>query len=201
MRIVIIVEGETEMAFKPHLQIFLKTRLEKKMPKLVFHACNGRIPTDLKLRRVVENYLLATKDPVDAVIALTDVYTGTREFIDAQDAKQKMRQWVGKNPKFYPHVALHDFEAWLLPYWNEIQSLAGHNQKAPGSPEGVNHDKPPSYRIKEVFRIGSKGRGYIKTRDANRILAGKDLTVAAKACPEMKAFLNTILKLSGGETL
>jgi hypothetical protein len=59
------------------------------------------------------------------VIALTDVYTGTDDFLDAADAKQKMRAWVGKNDRFHPHVAQHDFEAWLLPFWTDIQSLAG----------------------------------------------------------------------------
>jgi hypothetical protein len=51
----------------------------------------------------------------------------------------------------------------LLPFWSDIQSLAGH--------------------------------------DAARILRGKDLTEAANKCPDLKAFLNTILKLSGSGQL
>lgn len=31
----------------------------------------------------------------------------------AADAKQKMREWVGTEPRFFPHAACHDFEAWL----------------------------------------------------------------------------------------
>jgi hypothetical protein len=113
-----------------------------------------------------------------------------------------MRRWVGENPSFYPHAAQHDFEAWLLPYWSEIQKLAGHKKGAPsGKPEEVNHQHPPSHHIKEVFRIGTHGKDYSKTRDANRILQGKDLAIAAGLCPELKAFLNTILSLSGGKTL
>jgi hypothetical protein len=78
------------------------------------------------------------------VIALTDVYTGTRDFVDALDAKSQMRAWVGNNSSFYPHAAQHDFEAWLLPYWSEIQKIAGHNRKAQrGLPETVNHNHPP----------------------------------------------------------
>jgi hypothetical protein len=136
------------------------------------------------------------------VIALTDVYTGTNDFTDADDARKKMRAWVGKNEKFYPHAAQHDFEAWLLPYWSEIQKLAGHNKGAPpGPPEGVNHGRPPSVHIREIFRIGTAKRDYSKAREATRILRGKDLTVAANKCPELKAFLNTILTLSGAEPL
>jgi hypothetical protein len=136
------------------------------------------------------------------VIALTDVYTGTNDFIDAADAKRKMREWVGSNERFHPHAAQHDFEAWLLPFWAEIQELAGHTKAAPqGKPESVNHHRPPSHHIREIFRTGSSGRDYSKPRDAARILRGKDLSVAANKCPELKAFLNTILALSGAEPL
>jgi hypothetical protein len=38
-------------------------------------------------------------------------------------------------------------------------------------------------------------------RDAHRILRNQDLAVAAAACPELKAFLNRILELSGGQQL
>ena len=78
----------------------------------------------------VEN-LLNTQGRADAVIALTDVYTGKGDFRDAADAKAKMRNWGGRNDRFYPHAAQHDFEACLLPYWSEIQKVAGHNKNAP----------------------------------------------------------------------
>lgn len=95
-------------------------------------------------------------------------------------AKDMMREWVGEEPRFYPHVALHDFEAWLLPFWSEIQTLAGSARAVPGvHPENVNHDRPPAHRLQEVFRTGSKGKAYVKPRDAARILRGVDLGVAA----------------------
>ena len=78
MRIAIIVEGKTEVVFRRHLQAFIETQLEgKKMPTLDFVPYDGRIPTGAKLRRVVENLLSDKKQPADAVIALTDVYTGS----------------------------------------------------------------------------------------------------------------------------
>jgi len=95
----------------------------------------------------------------DAVIALTDVYTGGADFDSASTAKKKMRQWVGDESRFHPHAAQHDFEAWLLPYWADIQRLSGSNRAAPvGDPEQVNHHKPPAHRIAEVFRTGAAGR-------------------------------------------
>ncbi len=107
-----------------------------------------------------------------------------------------MRQWVGAEPRFHPHVALHDFEAWLLPYWDKIKKLTGSNHKPPGSnPETVNHSNPPAHRLAAEFRTGRKTKGYVKTRDAGRILKDQDLITAIHACPEMKAFINTILNL------
>jgi hypothetical protein len=195
MKIVILVEGATETAFKPILLDFLKSRLQQRMPKLQFIPYDGRIPKAEKLRRIVEN-LLSGSDPANAVIALTDVYTGTNDFQNAADAKDKMTAWVGNNPNFYPHVAQYDFEAWLLPYWATIQKLAKHNKSAPGSlPEQVNHNKPPSYHIKEIFEIGQCKRSYSKTRDAASILRKNNLMDAVNQCPELKSFLNTILSL------
>ena len=203
MKIVILVEGQTELAFKPSLRNFLSGRLSNKMPRLVFVPFRGRIPTERKLRSVVEGQL-SDREPADAVIALTDVYTGTNDFSDAADAKEKMRSWVGSNSKFHPYVAQHDFEAWLLPFWPTIQRLAQHNKNAPmGAPESVNHSKPPAFRLKEIFEIGKCRDSYNKPRDAARILTDKenDLLTAANACPELKAFLNTILALCGGESI
>jgi hypothetical protein len=201
VKIAILVEGRTEKAFLPHLREFLKGRLAGRMPNLDLVLYDGRIPKEAKLRHTVEN-LLSGRDKADEVIALTDVYTGTQDFHDAADAKAKMQAWVGQNARFHPHAAQHDFEAWLLPYWSEIQQVAGHNRTAPpGPPESVNHNRPPSYHIKEIFRIGTCRRDYSKVRDANRILRDQDLTIAAAVCPELKAFLNTILTLSGGQAL
>jgi hypothetical protein len=65
----------------------------------------------------------------------------------------------------------------------------------------VNHNRPPSYHIREIFNSGRSPRDYVKTRDAKRILQGKDLSIAVAACPELRAFLNTILEICGGEPL
>ncbi len=204
MRIAIILEGKTEKAFLADLRVFLETRLAGRMPKLDPVPYDGPIPARRKLRRILDKLLGDRFRPADAVIALTDVYTGTQPpvFQDAASAKALMRKWVGRNDRFHPHAAQHDFEAWLLPYWQRIQELAGSNRAALGPhPEQVNHTNPPAHRLAEVFRAGTRGRAYVKTRDAARVLRGQDLLVAAAACPELKSFLNTILTLCGGQTI
>ncbi len=200
MKISIIVEGRTETAFKEALTAFLRSRISS-MPKLDFLPQDGRVPKAGKLRRLVENLLQGGSDHV---IALTDVYTGTRppDFTDAADAKAKMRQWVGNEPRFHPHTAQHDFEAWLLPYWRTIQRLALHDKAAPqGQPEAIDHEKPPAFHIKEIFEAGKCKKSYVKPRDAKAILRGNDLSIAIGQCPELKAFVNTLLVLSGGQAI
>ena len=200
VRIAIIVEGATEKAFRQPLIEFLRARLVDRMPKLRFIPEGGRIPKVDRLKQDVAR-LLKTHD---AVIALTDVYTGGRpsDFATASDAKAKMRLWVGDEPRFYPHAAQFDFEAWLLPYWPRIISLAQSNRRVPSTnPETIDHQTPPSVLLNEVFRTGTEKRPYSKIRDGAHILRGQDLAVAAAQCPELKAFLNTILSLSGAPIL
>ncbi|MCL2010112.1 MAG: DUF4276 family protein [Synergistaceae bacterium] len=191
------MEGKTEKVFMPYVRKYLGKILAGRMPRLDTIPYDGRVPTGEKLKRVVENLLSGrSRNPADYVLALTDVYTGTNDFKDASDAKDKMKKWVGNEPRFYPHAAQYDFEAWLLPYWPRIQELTKQEKKAPsGNPETVNHCKPPSCHIREIFEMGDNGYGYVKTRDVRRILEGQDLSVAIAQCPELKAFVNTIISV------
>lgn len=204
MRIAILIEGRTETAFKPFLINFLKGHLTGKMPKLDFVPQHGGLPTNDKLKRVVENLLSNKKHPADAVIALTDVYTGHNPplFEDGADAKKKLKEWAGNNQNFYAHVALHDFEAWLIPFWEKIKTMAKSNAKRPASnPETVNHGNPPAHRLKAVFESGKRKRSYSKTVDVGRVLKGEDLMTVVNECKEFKSFVNRIIKLSGGEEI
>ncbi len=156
MKIALIIEGKTEKAFLPVMRNFLERHLPGNMPNIDPFPYNGRIPVGDRLKRIVEN-LLSGSRAADHVIALTDVYTGSQppDFQDASDAKAKMRQWIGNEDRFHPHAAQYEFEAWLLPYWQTIQRLAGHNRQKPlGNPEMVNLNNPPSQRLREIFEIG-----------------------------------------------
>ena len=194
-RIAIIVEGATETMFKPAIRRFLQTTLAGQMPRLDFVPQDGRLPKGPALCRLVRNLL---RDH-NAVVALTDVYTGTTppDFTNAADAKRQLRAWVGEEPRFHPHAAQFEVEAWLLPYWPRIQKVAGSTRGAPpGSPETVNHDQPPARLLNAVFGAGTTKRRYSKTRDGSAILRDQNIEVAAAACPELRAFLDTLLQIA-----
>ncbi len=170
-------------------------RLKGRLPRIDWTPYDGRIPKEHRPRREV-SLLLGNHD---FVIALTDVHTGSLDFKDGADARQKMRQWVGDDGRFFPHAAQHDFEAWLLPYWDRVKRISGYDGPAPSAhPERVDHQKPPARHVAEAFRVGGK-RKYSKVRDAAKILEGADLEVAAAQCPELKMLLETILHCSGSE--
>lgn len=202
MKIAVIVEGATEKEFLIILQEYLESHLAGRMPKLDPVTCHGPIPKGDGLRKLVQN-LLSGKNACDHAIALTDVYTGAEppDFLDANDARAKMRQWVGNEPRFHPHAAQYESEAWLLPFWRRIKELARTSKDQPaGNPELVNYNNPPSQHIREAFR--TSGLGYVKARDVRRIIQhGSNLSTAIEKCSELKAFVNTILSICGAETI
>jgi len=195
--IALMIEGRTERAFLAPLRAFLGARLAGRMPSVKPYPYNGRLPKGEWLARDVRGHLKRH----DHVIALTDVYTGNdpRDFQSANDARARMRAWVGGEPCFHPHAAQFEFEAWLIPYWPRIQALANSTRAMPGAPpDTINHDRPPSRMLREMFQTGRRRVDYQKVTHATAILRDQDLSVAARECPELRAFLNTILTVSGG---
>ncbi len=189
MKISILAEGATEKAFEKALSDFIYLCLgpDASRPSIKIRPQGGAIPTGDKLHRLVQQWLAAG---ADYVIVLTDIH-GT-EFTSADDAKQKILTWVNHHPKVRAHVALRDFEAWLIPYWDDLCKIAGKKAPKPaGPPEKVNHAKPPAHRIRALFTQGN--RNYTKPVTARAILSKHGLERAVEACPELKALTDTIL--------
>ncbi|HUU85185.1 MAG TPA: DUF4276 family protein [Phycisphaerae bacterium] len=200
MRIVVLCEGKTEKVLKPALSEWLGEQLPKTSTgtgidtKPVHHQLVGA-----KFRRQVE--LNCARNDVLGVIGLTDVYGA---FESAASAKAALEESVAGCPnvgKFRPHVALFELEAWLMPFWDDIAKSIGVKAKKPGvKPEAINHEKPPSKHLKELFRQAKQPRrNYDKVRHAWKWLTAERLGRAAEVCPELKAFLNSLLELAGGE--
>lgn len=199
--IVVLCEGATEKGLKEALKVFLDgecVRAGKDRMRLTLVPTNGGselLKAD-RLSALVNRHL--SRPGVVGVIGLVDVVApGVRtRFANAAEAIATLRSLMQSEPRFHPHAAQHDVEAWLLPYWATACRKVNRQQRAPGaSPEAVNHGHPPSYHLNELYRLA--GKRYDKPRDAAAILRGQDLRVAANACPQFKAFLNTLLDLSG----
>ena len=190
MKIVLLVEGKTEMALRTVLKAFLDGRADTEERHKVALQTKPMDTRLLNSDRVKDQVALSLRDPkVECVVGLIDVYPN---FTSAQEAKQFLRSAVGPEKRFHSHAAQFDVEAWLLPFWDEIcKKLRVKRQPPGGNPEEVDLGHPPSRHLAELYRLAK--RSYDKPRDALAILQGKDLTVSASRCPEFKAFLNTLL--------
>ena len=196
MKIVVLCEGQTEAALKQGLRELFQQRSGARRVGLEMRP----VPRS-KLPRLVERY--GSSNDVTGIIALTDVYP---DFESAASAKAALEESVAGCPnieKFRAHVALFELEAWLMPFWDDIAESIGVKAKKPGAkPEEINHEKPPSRHLKELFRRAKQPRqNYEKVRHAWKWLTAERLGRAAEECPELKALLNSLLELPGGEAL
>ena len=199
MKIVLLVEGDTEAALARHVKAFLDRRADAAGRPRVRLETRGKI--NVKPHKLKHRVGLELRAPdVKAVVGLIDVFP---DFQNATQAKAYLVKSADHPKFFHAHAAQFDVEAWLLPYWADICRRVRVTQKTPGSnPETVDQMNPPAYRLRKLYqRAKPRPRKYVKTTEMFAILKGKDLTLSANQCPEFKAFLNTLLKLSDLETL
>jgi hypothetical protein len=202
MKISFIVEGESERIFLRAVHEFLRARCQAgKSPRIIARPLNSNVPPRGKLIKIVRDEL---QDGVDAVIILTDV-KGPGNYFDAGDAISKIEASLDGleqlNVCVFVHAAQHELEAWLIPFWPRIQSLLNSDIRKPATPpELLNHDKPPSRRLNEVF-LRAKRIRYSKLIHLESILKGQDLATSANECPGLKALLNRVLAISGAERI
>lgn len=198
MTIAIIVEGESEVVFIGAIRKFLSRRCQPgKLPRLIARPLNGNVPPRSQLIKLVRNEL---RDGRNAVIVLTDV-NGPMKFKNSQDAIAKIEESLQGlaelHSKVFVHAAQYELEAWVIPFWPKIQAILKSNKPKPDAkPELINHDRPPSRLLSELFRTQRKIR-YSKNLHLREILEDQDLAIAAGECPGLKAFLNRILEISG----
>jgi hypothetical protein len=200
LRIVLLVEGLTETAIVPVLREFLDAQCEaSNKPRVGLDAkpLNSQLLRADVLRDHVTRALQA-KD-ILGVVALIDVVVSGRpqHFKTAAEAIAFLKaNGAPSDPRYRAHAAQHDFEAWLLPYWDSICTRLKVRKKLPGAnPEAVNHHHPPSTHLADLYKLAK--RTYDKPRDGLAILRSKDLTVAAAQCPQFRLFLNSLLELAG----
>ena len=197
--IVVLAEGDTERAFKDRLKRFLDERAGTK-PKI---RLNVKPVDGMMSEKVIKSRVPKYLDQNDCrgVVVLADVYPFYKS---AEHAKTTLQSWMPSDPRCHAHAALHDFEAWLLCDWNSILNLANIKNKQPWSnnPETVNLINPPSHRLDDLFNHEAVPRQkYSKVRQGKILMEKLDLISAANICSELKAFLNTLLKIANYEQL
>ncbi len=198
MKIVVLCEGSSEAILKSSFREFVQSRSSggERIGLETLKLPGTKIVS--RLQRMTS--LTLKREDVIGVVALIDVYPNHE---DAEEAKQALYTIakVGKSEaRFRAHAALWELEAWLLPFWEEIADWLRVPAKRPGPhPEQINGQSPPSKRLKELFQRA--GREYNKVADAHKWLTAARLERAAKVCPQLKAFLNSLLEFAGAKTL
>jgi Domain of unknown function (DUF4276) len=198
VKLILYVEGDTEKEVLPKfLRRWLDPRLENNV---------GIAPVNLD---GVSNYLkeFANRAQLDlgaadvlGCVGIIDLYgsglpysNGTIE-TKYKWAKDELEKQVG-HPRFRQHFAVHETEAWLL---SEPQifprDIVSHLPKTP-TPERVNFQDPPSYRLKELYwqKLGKK---YKKPIEGSRLFQKLDPEVACTCCPHLRLLLEDILTLA-----
>jgi len=192
--IVILAEGDTERAAGDHWKRFLDQRAGDK-PKVRLHIIRSNGALIEEDVRTKADRALDDASTI-GVVALTDVYP---KYASATAARETIAGWMPSDPRCRAHAACHDFEAWLLVGWDALVEHAHAGPRKPwgAHPEEIDLHNPPAHRIKALFQLGKPTpRKYSKPIDGKKLFEKLDLVDVAEACPEFKAFINSLLELS-----
>ncbi|MBI3764814.1 MAG: DUF4276 family protein [Chloroflexi bacterium] len=196
-RIVILCEGETE---EIAIRYFVKRQWEADGLNSI-----GIHPIDLraKLEDVFSYVPRYRLDPhVVAVFTIVDLYGMNRVQHDIDDdmaAKvNRVKTWLRDEfgPAFegffYPHVSVHEVEAWLLAEGNCLaKRLKDSGIKPDRYAESRNLDDPPSKRISKLFR-NRRGDGYGKTNDGTPLFKCVQFGPVYDTCQHFREFYNQL---------
>lgn len=193
MKIVVICEGKTERSLRHGLREFVRRSARgEKGVGIKLEKLDG--PTiRKKLARVVERSLEAPG--VLGVIALTDMPKGITSAADAKNALYRLAAQSKDEQRFRAHVAKFELEAWMMPFWDDIAKSLGIRAKKPGAnPEDINGERPPSAHLSDLYRRAKSK--YQKVLHASKWLTAENIEKAAKQCPELELFLNSLKDLA-----
>jgi len=202
MKFILFVEGHTENKAIPS---FLKRWLDPQLSKPVgIKSVRFEGWPELVKDSPTKANLYLSQSDVIAVIALLDLYGPTIYPDDIETATERYT-WAKKHlegkvdqTNFFQFFAVHEVEAWLLSapsiFPNSVKPLV---QKISKSPEDVNNTMPPTKRLNEIYRKGTRKR-YKKVVYGKDLFAKLDPSVAYNKCPRLKEFLDAMLKLAKG---
>ncbi|MGH7598363.1 MAG: DUF4276 family protein [bacterium] len=197
-RIIILCEGDTEEIAIKH---FIRRQWEADGLRAI-----GLHPINLngKLEDVFAYVPRYRRDSlVIAVFTIIDLYGMNRVKHGSQDSLAdkvtRIKTWLRKNFEidttgfFYPHVSVHEVEAWLLA---EGECLAKRLKDAKIQPnpnaEIQNFDNHPSKCIDGLFKHHRHGDGYHKINDGIALFKCLQFEPVYKTCQYFREFYDEL---------
>lgn len=196
MKIVLLVEGETEKYLPP----FLKCWLDSKTPapvaiRVVNLQGAANYLKDFARRARIE----LSEAGAAAVVGLIDFYGSGLAYPDGTTdqkygwAQRSLQSLVG-DPRFRQHFALHETEAWLFSQ-PQIFPHDVAKELPRKDPETINLQNPPSRILKEIYQRKLKTK-YAKPTEGAKLFRKLDPELAASRCPHLKLLLDDLLDLA-----
>lgn len=205
MKIVLFVEGQTEMVLGSFFKRWLDARLPDRIGVKMVRFTGWSDYYD-KISTKAELYLSGkTGADVIAGIGLLDLYgpdfypTGVTTSAERYSwGKRHLEEKVG-HTRFRQHFAVHETEAWLLAAPENLPrdvraALPGRSAR----PEEVNFDQPPSKLLARLYRE-KLSRGYKKIIDGASLFRALPPEQALEKCPYLKSLLNEMIQLAQSE--
>jgi hypothetical protein len=118
-------------------------------------------------------------------------YTDKGKFL-----KDFLREFLSGSPevdKFFPHIAVHEIEAWILADEIAVANYLEISKISYDFPEAVDFNRPPSYILGDLFR--SKRLIYRKTVHGPELFKSVNLDTVYNKCPHFKAFFDDLVKV------
>jgi hypothetical protein len=154
---------------------------------------NGKIQTAGKFA----NRYLDEKE-VLAVFTLVDLQGATQVSHGPEDAVTervgRVREWLRRqidHPRavhFYPHVCVHQTEAWILAEGSALASRLGNPDIGPDlNAEEKNFQNPPSKRLNDLF-LRHKSRRYGKKIDGTPLFKAMAFQPVYQSCSHFRTF-------------
>lgn len=201
-RIALFLEGETERALPPFIHKWLDPQLpEGKKVGITPVKFDGVSNYLDDLRTMVATYLDERR--ANFVVGLVDLYGIPASRIDLSQygtikekivaARAYIRNLVAKQyrDRFRQHFAVHELEAWLLAYPEELsKEKVIQSQIKNRPPEQVNFSEPPAKFLKRILQR------YKKITVAMNLFPKVDPQVAIDKCPYLKQFMDDLLMLA-----
>jgi len=204
MKFILFVEGHTEKeAVGGFLKRWLDPRLTQRVGVNVVNL-RGNRGFQKDIADKVRFHLTPPRGgDVIAAIGLLDLYKGAPYPKDKTAVKERYEWGVRHyedmvdNEKFRMFFAVHETEAWLFSNPAVFHRDIGDLIKKPlrDRPESVNFDKPPAYRLDELYRQAFE-RSYKKTTQGRLLFDKLDPETAAGKCPYLKKMLDELLALA-----